>query len=329
MPLRKLYWLLPLLLAACNLPVAAPTASAPYQTSTPEPTPTPRPAGFMEPTLAVAVELTADSIDIEGVPYLAYQTDGDSFRFVCPAPCTGYSQVMYWQYAGFRAAHELLIQTVGVDTLSELQPVDIHLMEDPKCGARADAPEPAFAGRDPRRNAYVCSFVFEDLGLTPNTPITPEAARAASRLDHQADLIHAYLHTIFYGRVPSEAGDMHDFVTPISLYVTKTLPGQDLCTYRPATPPGDYGGRLIINLCEDAGFEIEALAPTMRAVDRLYRSDDGRVDERFEKLVPDMAQFRWELRGVLGRDVATEFADACWPADLFEDTYELDSKCWP
>ncbi len=67
----------------------------------------------------------------------------------------------------------------------------------------------------------------------------------------------------------------------------------------------------------------------MRAVDRIYRRDDGRLHERFEHLVPDMAQFRFELKGVVGRDVSGAFEDSCWPPELFEDTYTLPSKCWP
>lgn len=280
----------------------------------------------MEPTLPVAVELPAAPVDIEGVSYMAYQANGDPFRFVCPAPCVGFSQLMYWQYSGFKAAHELAVKTMGVDTLAELQPVDIHVLEDQKCGRRADAPEPSFAGHDPRGRAYVCSFVFEAF---KNSPITPEAARDAARLDHQTAIIHAYLHTIFFGRTPSQAGAMHDFVTPLALYVTGVLPGGDLCTYQPETPPGDYGGSLIRALCQDDGFEIEDLAAAMKAVDRIYRRDDGKVEERFDHPVPDMAQFRWELRGVLGQDVSGAFKDACWPANLFEDTYELSSQCLP
>jgi hypothetical protein len=232
---------------------------------------------------------------------------------------------MYWSYAGFQGAHEILVDTMGVDTLAELQPVDIHVFEDQKCGTREEAPEPTFAGRDPRGRAYVCGFTFEDF---KDAPITPEEARQASRLDRQAGLVHAYLHTIFFGRVPSNVG-MHDFITPIALYVTDTLPGRDLCTYHPDEPPGDYRGWLIYTLCEDDHFEIEDLAPAMRAVDRIYRRGDGRINERFEHLVPHMSQFRWELKGAVGTDVSGAFADSCWPAELFEDTYDLPSKCWP
>lgn len=328
MTLRRVYWLLLLmLLPACNLPSAQPTPTfAPLPTQTAVPTPTSRPAGLMEPTLAVAVELPASSIDIDGVPYLAYQMEGDPFRFVCPAPCTGYSQRIYWQIAGFQAAHEIIVKTMGVDTLPELQPVDIHVLPDPKCGASADAAEPSFAGHDPRGKAYICSFIFE----TPKgSQAQPEPAHEATRLDHQTELVHAYLHTIFMGRVPAKAGTMHDFITPIAMYVTGTLPGGDLCTYHPDDPPGDFRGWLIFSLCEDDGFEIEDLAPAMKAVDRIYRRGEGRIDERFEHLVPHLSQFRWELKGSVGRDVANAFADACWPADLFEDTYKLESKCWP
>lgn len=327
MALRSISWLLPLLLLpACNLPRPTAVPRTPAPTGTAVPTATPRPMGLVEPTLAVAVELPMAPVEIDGVAYVAFETPGEPFRFVCPAPCAGYSQLMYWQIAGFRTAHEILVRTIGVDTLRELQPIDIHVLEDPKCGTRTQAPEPSFAGHDPRGRAYVCSFVFEAFKASPPAP---ETAREATRLDHQVELIHAYLHTIFFGRVPIEAGAMHDFVTPIALYVTGTLPGGDLCTYHPASPPGDYRGWLIYNLCQDAGFEIEDLAPAMKAIDRLYRGDDGRVDERFEHLVPDMAQFRWELKGTVGRDLAGAFADACWPAELFEDTYTLKSSCWP
>ncbi len=222
MSLRRIYWLLPLLLLpACNLPRAVVTPVAPLPTDTPVPTPTKR-TSLMEPTLSVAVELPASSIDIEGVPYMAYQPDGASFRFVCPYPCTGFSQLMYWHVSGFQAAQERLVKIMGVDTLPELQPVDIHVLEDPKCGTRADAPEPAFAGHDPRGKAYICSFIFEPF---KDAPVTPDAAREASALDHQTDLVHAYLHTIFFGRVPGTVA-MHDFVTPIALYRDRDSSGR-------------------------------------------------------------------------------------------------------
>ena len=98
--MRRLPTLLLLLLAACNLPFETPEPAPPAPTETAVATPTLR-VGFMEPTLPVVVELPTTPIEIDGKPYVAYQTDDDPFRFVCPAPCTGYTQLIYWQYAGF------------------------------------------------------------------------------------------------------------------------------------------------------------------------------------------------------------------------------------
>ena len=51
------------------------------------------------------VPVPVSSIQIEGVPYLAYQIPGDPFRFVCQEPCPLDLQYIYAEYAGFRLAH--------------------------------------------------------------------------------------------------------------------------------------------------------------------------------------------------------------------------------
>jgi hypothetical protein len=80
------------------------------------------------------VPIPVSSIQIKGVPYKAYQIPGDPFRFVCQEPCPLDLQYIYAEYAGFRLAHAKLIELTGVDTLTELQPVDMHLVfEDSIC----------------------------------------------------------------------------------------------------------------------------------------------------------------------------------------------------
>ena len=88
--------------------------------------------GTSAPVAIVPVPVSA--IQIEGVPYTAYQIPGDSFRFVCQEPCPLDPQYIFAEYAGFRIAHTELIKLTGVDTLTELQPVDMHLVfEDSIC----------------------------------------------------------------------------------------------------------------------------------------------------------------------------------------------------
>ena len=97
-------------------------------TVTPTPTPTATPGEI--------VPIPVSSIQIEGVPYQAYQIPGDPFRIVCQEPCTLDPQYIFAEYAGFRLARVKLIQLTGVDTLAELQPVDMHLaFDDSICSA--------------------------------------------------------------------------------------------------------------------------------------------------------------------------------------------------
>jgi hypothetical protein len=316
------WWIAILLILACNLPRAV-KVTGPSPTRTPAP-PTATAGPAVESTRVLAVELPATQVEIDGTQYQAYQVAGDPFRFLCPEPCAGYRGLIYSQYAGFKHAREALLKITGVDTLRELQPVDIHLLTDSKCTASRAGATPSFAGHDRDGQAYICSFIFDVPRGTLGPPYSPQEAL---RLDHQAVLIHQYMQTIFYGRVEHKAGAMSDFVTPIALYVTGTLGVPDLCTYHPATPPGDYGGWLIYNLCRDNDFRVDKFAPIMITLDRLYRRDDGRKHEEFEHLAPSMAQFREIFDDQLPGDPREAFRDACWPADLFEDIYTLRSAC--
>lgn len=320
--MHKLPPLMALFLAlACNLPIAGRTVLPPSPSQ-----PISLPARDTPPLTPIAIPPVPSSVvQIQGAPYRAYQASGDPFRFVCPDPCAVDPELIFAQYSGFHSAYEILLHGTGVDALPELTPVDFHLTNDKKCGTLKDSPALSYAGRNSGSNAYICTFLFEYARGFNGQPYSPEIA---VRLDLQTIFIHEYLHTIFYGRITRDAGAIHDFVTPLAMFYTGKLQGgAELCAYHPQTPPGDYGGYLIQQLCTQNGFRPEQLAPSLIALDEIYRSDGGKLEEGYQHKVPTTLQFREILNRVLGGDTAQAFADACWPAKLFGDSYVLPYAC--
>lgn len=199
-------------LAGCNLPEApgrgkpsAPTDDMQIFTQAPEATggstltpitivpQTSEATGASTSTPIAIVPVPVSSIQIEGVPYKAYQMPGDPFRFVCQEPCPLDLQYIYTEYAGFRLAHAKLIELTGVDTLAELQPVDMHLVfEDSICS------------QFPYGHAYLYSHAHQAYTCTDGPgyyPTIEEKIRMAAQLDGQYFPLHEYMHTIFYGRI--------------------------------------------------------------------------------------------------------------------------------
>jgi hypothetical protein len=309
--LRSKFLVFVIILAACNAPSASPIAAQPPA------------AVIAEAKLApiTIVDVPSSVIQIDGVSYVAYQTPDDPWRFLCQEPCTVDPNLIFAQYAGFRSAHETMITLTGVNPLPELLPVDFHLTNDATCGNLADSPALAFAHVYSDGNAYVCTFLFE-YAQGVNGPYTAEDA---VQLYNQTIFIHEYLHAIFPGRFPSDVDAFHDFVTPLAVYIGQGE--MDLCGYHPETPPGDFGGYLIVQLCEQNGFQMEDLAASLIAVDNLYQSGGGQLQEGYQHPAVSMAQYRQILNNLLGSDTRQAFADACWPAELFGDSYTLSDAC--
>jgi hypothetical protein len=195
--MRKLFLVFTLFLVlACNLVTVA---STPAQTgsqgnSTPEPSgPTLEAAGLGTPESAEIVPIPVSSIQIEGVSYSAYQIPGDPFRFVCQEPCPLDPQYIFAEYAGFRLALPMLIKLTGVDTLAELQPVDMHLvLEDSICKEL------------PIGHAYVYSSMHQAYTCTDGPGIyatIEEKILKAAQPGEQYFPLHEYMHTIFFGRI--------------------------------------------------------------------------------------------------------------------------------
>ena len=274
------------------------------------------------------VPIPVSSIQIEGVPYQAYQIPGDPFRFVCQEPCPLDLQYIYAEYAGFRAAHARLIELTGVDTLVELQPVDMHLvLEDSICNEL------------PGGHAYIYSDVHQAYTCTEGPgyyPTLEEKIKMAGRLDGQYFPLHEYMHTIFFGRIYGQEGDFldskayffHDYVVPIPAYASGDLNPGEFCTYNNGMPPGDYNGWLINELCSQNGFELPDLALSLIELDRIYQSGEGRIDmEGYGHPVPSVAQYRDILNGLLGSDTTNAFAAACWPPKLFGNSFSSPPGC--
>jgi hypothetical protein len=294
---------------------------------------------FIIPTAKATAEATStpdmialvqtSSILIEGVPYTAYQIPGDSFRFVCQEPCQLDEQYIFAEYAGFRPALAMLIEMTGIDTLAELQPVDMHLeLEDSICSELPVGHAYVYSGT---HQAYTC---IDGPGYYPTIE---EKIQKAARFDEQYFPLHEYMHTIFFGRISGEAGDFpvynayyfHDYVVPVPAYAIGVRNPAGFCTSdTKELPPGDFGGMLISELCRQNGFQLADLALSLIELDSLYQSGAG-VDyqEGYEHPVPSVAQYRDILNGLLGSDTTNAFAEACWPPGLFGNSYSLPPSC--
>jgi hypothetical protein len=327
--MRKTWLVLPILASlACNLSLAesAPTNSQSETHAAPGSTTTALSGGDQPASDPIPiVPVPAGAVLIEGASYQAYQASGDPFRFVCPDPCPVDPELLYAQYAGFHKVYENLIGLTGVDTLPELQPVDIHILNDAKCGLLSEQPRNGFSGWETGSRAFICSYLFEYAMGIGGGPYTPADAL---RPDWQSVLIHEYLHTLFFGRTSRYAGALHDFVTPIAMYAWMDWEeGEFFCEYHPETPPGDYGGYLLEELCTRFGFQWEHLKRSLNELDALYRSGAGLLDEGFQQPVPDMTQFRDILDRIMETDTSPAFRNACWPAVLFGESYTLPASC--
>lgn len=279
------------------------------------------------PTIAEIVPVPASDITIGGEAYTAYQVPGDPFRFVCPAQCPLDKQYIYAEYAGFRLAHARLLELTGIDTLSELQPVDMHLdLTDSIC--RSNPYGHAYIYTD-KHQAYTCS---EGPGYYPSVE---EIIRNAARLDGQYFPLHEFMHTFFFGRLSGKAGSFedykapffHDFVVPVPSYAIGLLDPVVFCSYRDL-PPGDYNGFLINELCKQNGFDLAELKSSLVALDKLYLSGGGQVPQAgFLHPAATIAQYRDILNGQTGGDTTPAFAAACWPAQLFGNAYSPAPGC--
>ena len=274
------------------------------------------------------VPIPVSSIQIEGMPYKAYQIPGDPFRIVCQEPCQLSQEYIYAEYAGFRLAHDNLIKLTGIDTLTELQPVDMHLeLKDSICG---ELPVGHASLYSHEHQAYTCS---DGPGYYPTIG---EKIQKAAQLDGQYFPLHEFMHTIFFGRISGKAGNFqdykaeyfHDFVVPIPSYAIGLLDPAGFCSYRDSNPPGDYGGWLINELCRQNGFQLKDLALSLIELDKLYQSDGGQnYLQGYKHPLPSVAQYRDILNRLLGSDTTQAFADACWPPELFGNSYSLTGGC--
>jgi hypothetical protein len=324
-------------LAGCNLPGAPtpgtpPTPTGVAPTSPPTDLPTVDQAvpatAVSTDTPAAVVPIPATSIQIDGVPYSAYQMPGDPFRFVCQEPCPLDPQYIYAEYAGFRLGHARLIALTGIDTLAELQPVDMHLvLDDSICKELPAGHAYVYAHK---HQAYTCS---DGPGYYPTVQ---EKIEVAARVDGQYFPLHEYMHTLFFGRLSGKAGNVdeykaaffHDYVVPVPSYAIGILDPAGFCSNRDPNAPGDYGGWLISELCNRNGFQLADLSTSLVQLDALYQSGGGQVAQPgYAHPAPSVAQYRDILNKVLGGDTTQAFAAACWPPVLFGNSFSSPPAC--
>jgi hypothetical protein len=274
------------------------------------------------------VPIPVSSIQIEGVPYKAYQIPGDPYRFVCQEPCSLDPKYIFAEYAGFRLAQSKLIHLTGIDTLTELQPVDMHLViDDSICRELPGGHAYMYSST---HKAYTCSE-----GPGYYTTIE-EKIQKAVQSEEQYFPLHEYMHTIFFGRISGKAGSFqdsyaeffHDFVVPIPSYAIGTMDPAGFCSYRNQNPSrGDYPQWLISELCKQNGFQLKDVALSLTELDKLYQSGGGQIESGFAHRVPTVAQYRDILNRLLGNDTTQAFADACWPPELFGNSFSVPNTC--
>ena len=336
--MRKMFLVITFVLVlACQGMGVAPTTVAlgpqgGYSTDLPTPLPQiptpPSPPPEVTSTPVEIVPIPVTSVQIEGVPYLAYQIPGDPFRIVCQEPCTLDLQYIYAEYAGFRSAHPMLIALTGVDTLPELQPVDMHLaMDDSIC---SELPGGHAYMYPTTRKAYIC---IDGPGWYPTLE---EKIQKASQPGEQYFPLHEYMHTILFGRLSGQAGDffdyyaewLHDFVVPLPSFAIGIMDPAGFCSYRNDLPSrGDYPLWLISELCRQNGFQIQHVALSLIELDNLYQSGGGQVELGYTHPVPTIAQYRDILNRLLGSDTTPAFAAACFPPELFGNSYAVAPAC--
>lgn len=321
--------LLVVLLSACNFP------KAPIGGNTPTPVDTLQPISqptelipVSTDTPAVVGTIPSSSILIEGVPYTAWQIPGDPFRIVCQEPCPLDMQYIYAEYAGFRLGHAKLIELTGIDTLPELQPVDMHLvLEDSIC---SELPVGHAYVYSQMHQAYTCS---EGPGYYPSLQ---EKIQMAALLEGQYFPLHEYMHTLFFGRLSAKAGNFedykaaffHDFVVPVPSFAIGLLDPAGFCSNQTNLAPGDYGGDLIVELCQRNGFKLTDLSASLINLDKLYQSGGGQVDQPgYKHPAATFAQYRDILNSLLNSDTTAAFANACWPPELFGNSFSVVPTC--
>jgi hypothetical protein len=319
--------LLTLGVSACNLPgFPVETTSPPITYIPPASSSLPGTVDTQAPFDGSLVVVGSDLL--EGVAYTTYQIPGDPFRFVCQSPCQLSQDYIYAEYAGFRPAHARLIQILGIDTLPELQPVDMHLeLMNSICSEQPSGHAYIYADR---HQAYTCT---EGPGWYPTQE---EVIQKAALAGEQYFPLHEYMHTIFFGRISGRAGDFmdykaeffHDYVVSVPSYATGGLDPSIFCTFHDGVPTGDYDGWLIPELCRRNGFQFTHLSESLVALDRLYQTGAGVVPTAgYEHPVPSVAQYRDILNTLLGSDTTPAFAAACWPPELFDNSYTSPAGC--
>ena len=144
------------------------------------------------------------------------------------------------------------------------------------------------------------------------------------------------MHTIFFGRISGRAGDFqdyyaeffHDFVVPLPSHAIGIMDPAGFCLYRNEAPSrGDYPLWLISELCRQNGFQLTHVALSLIELDKLYQSGGGQVELGFAHPVPTVAQYRDILNRLLGSDTTRAFAEACWPPELFGNSYSVPPAC--
>jgi len=249
--------------------------------------PTTQPTVEINPVPWTRVNLVVD-FNQNTAEYRAYQVSGDPFRIVCMEPCTIDEQLIFAKYQGFKKAHKLTVDFMGVDVLPELLPVDIHLNDDHFCNYVPGVSTGASASRE--GGSRVCVWDIEKENRFPE--FTPENA---IKVKDQGLVVHEYVHVILFKRSPMSS---EDIAKAASFYISGF--GDELIR-DPCHEVLKVHSKLIYELCQQYGLTFDDFTQSIIEMDKLYHQQNYQTS---------LDQYRKILDDILNADTTQAFLDS-------------------
>ena len=253
---------------------------------------------------------------LKGSAFDTWQEPSDTaWRFACQTPCAIPLPTLQAAANGFLAAKQQLLGFSGIDTVVELQPVDIFFESNSIC-----PPYPGIAGYTSTyfpyagniRRAYSCLFLWDYQQSGQIQYFTPASAGLASS---QTLIVHEYAHSIFFNR---HVRSYEDFVRYWSYRIGGTVPlPQGMCSENLVT----YSAPLVYQLCQQFGADDSDVRASLILLDWLYRAGApynkpstsiSQLRERFDARLGVSTGLAWLQLGYAPQEVGAEIIPIRW-----------------
>lgn len=244
-----------------------------------------------------------------------WHAPGDGFKVFCRQPCEADPAGIREYYQGFRTLLPELIDFHGVDVIEELKPVEMHLNASricPSFGVQVAgyARVSYHRGFDDGKG-LTCLFEVERdrINAANGQPLRLQPGVAGRRDQHVLSL-HEYAHVILFER---HRWSYEYFTYWASWAIAEpSNPLANPCSDAFAQLPGTTA---VHRLCRDHGFSRDTVRPSLREMDRRFRSGQGfNTMWSSNGTTTSLAELRGVLDGLLGADTSAAFAAEGWDA---------------